>query len=244
MIRGGAFRAVVTATAAAGIGITAFGERPLLVGTVAGICALFSIGWPSLVGLPARRGASVVLLLTSAAAVTLVELTDDVAWAALVLAGSVLGAFVHELMRRDGRPRLVESVSGVVAGCAIVVGAVGWLAMGTGGAQVGLVLTGSVTLAAAAAITAAPIPAPYSAIVTIVLTAVVGLAIGYLLISVGMTTGVLVGLSAGVLIATVHRLFGQFPASGQVFPALAAAMLAVAVAGLPVYVLGRVLLVV
>lgn len=240
----GAFRAVVAATAAAGVGITAFGERPLLVGTVAAICVLFSIGWPSLLGLPARRGAVVVLLVTSAAAVTVVELTDDVAWAALVLAGSVLGAFGHELARRDGRPRLVESVSGVVAGCTIVVGAVGWLAMGTGGAQVGLVLIGSVTLAAAAAMTAAPIPAPYSAIITIVATAVVGLGIGYLLISVGMTTGVLIGLSAGVLIATVHHLFGQFPSSGRVFPALSAAMLAVAVAGLPVYVLGRVLLVV
>lgn len=239
----GAFRAVVTATAAAGVGITAFGDRPLLVGTVAGICVLFSIGWPSLLGLPARRGAVVVLLLTSAAAVTVVEITDDVAWAALVLAGSVLAAFINELARRDGRPRLVESVSGVVAGCTVVVGGVGWLAMGTGGAQVGLVLIGSVTLAVAAAITAAPIPAPYSAITTIVATAVVGLVIGYLLINVGMTTGVLVGLSAGLLIATVHHLFGQFPASGRVFPALSGAMLAVAVAGLPVYVLGRVLLV-
>ncbi|WP_156253104.1 hypothetical protein [Pseudactinotalea terrae] len=237
-----AFRAVVTATAAAGVGITAFGERPLLIGTVAGICALFSIGWPTLLGLPARRGAVVVLLLTSGAAVTVVEITEDVAWAALVLAGSVLAAFVNELARRDGRPRLVESVSGVVAGCAIVVAGVGWLAMGTGGSQVGLVLTGSVTLAAAAALSAAPIPAPYSAIVTIVLTAVVGLLIGYLLISVGMTTGVLIGLAAGVLIATVHHLFGQFPSSNRLFPAMSAAMLPVAVAGLPVYVLGRVLL--
>lgn len=237
----GAFRDVVTATAAAGIGITAFGERPLLVGTVAGICVLFSIGWPSLLGLPARRGAVVVLLLTSAAAVTAVELTDDVAWAALVLAGSVLAAFVHELSRRDGRPRLMESVAGVVAGSAVVTSAVGWLAMGTGGAQVGLVLTGSVTLATAAAVTAAPLPSPYRTVLTILVTSLVGLGVGYLLIAVGMTTGVLVGLAAGVLIATAHHLFGQFPSSGRVFPALAAAMLPVAVAGLPVYVLGRVL---
>lgn len=238
----GAFRAVVTATAAAGVGITAFGDRPLLVGTVLGICVLFSIGWPSLLGLPARRGASAVLILTSVAGVGVVELTEDVAWAALVLAGSVLAAFIHELARRDGRPRLVESVSGVVAGSMVVVAGVGWLAMGTGGAQVGLMLTGSVTLAAAAAVTAAPIPAPYSAILTILLTALIGLLIGYLLIAVGMTTGLLVGLAAGLLIAAVHHLFGQFPSSGRVWPALSAAMLPVAVSGLPVYVLGRVLL--
>jgi len=239
----GAFRAVVTATAAAAVGIAAFGERPLLVAAVGVICVLFSIGWPSLLGLPARRGASVVLLLTSAAAVAVVELTDDVAWAALVLAGAVLGAFVHELLRRDGRPRLVESVSGVVAGAAVVVAAVGWLAMGTGGAQVGLVLTGSVTLATAAAVTAAPIRAPYSAALTIVLTSLVGLGVGYLLISVGMTVGVLIGLAASLVIATAHHLFGQFPSSGRLWPAVSAAMLGVAVSGLPVYVLGRVLLV-
>lgn len=239
----GAFRGVVTATAAAGVGITAFGDRPLLVGTVLGICVLFSIGWPSLLGLPARRGAVVVLLLTSVASVGVIELTSDVAWAALVLAGSVLGAFVHELTRRDGRPRLVESVSGVVAGSAVVVAGSGWLAMGTGGAQVGLVLTGSVTLAAASAVTAVPLRQPYSAVLTIVLTALGGLLVGYLLISVGMTTGVLVGLAAGILIAAVHHLFGQFPSSGRLWPAIAAAMLPVAVSGLPVYVLGRVLVV-
>lgn len=237
------FRAVVSAAAAAGIGIAAFGDRPLLIGTVAGVCALFSIGWPSLLGLPAQRGAVVVLLLTSAAAVTVVEVTDDVAWAALVLAGSVLAAFIHELARRDGRPRLVESVAGTVAGSVVVVAGVGWLAMGTGGSQVALVLTGSVTLAAAAAITAIPLGSPYSAITTIVVTALVGVLVGYMLISVGMTTGVLVGLAAGVLIAAVHHLFGQFPSSGRVLPALSAAMLPVAVSGLPVYVLGRVLLV-
>lgn len=242
MIKSG-FRAVVTATAAAGVGIAAFGERPLLVGTVAAICALFSIGWPSLLGLPAQRGAVVVLLLTAAAAVTVVEVTDDVAWAALVLAGSVLAAFIHELARRDGRPRLVESVAGTVAGSTVVVAGVGWLAMGTGGSQVGLLLTGSVTLAVAAAVTALPLGSPYSAVTTIVVTALVGVLVGYLLLSVGMTTGVLVGLAAGVLIATLHHLFGQFPTSGRILPALSAAMLPVAVSGLPVYVLGRVLLV-
>lgn len=242
MIRG-AFRSVVTATAAAGVGITAFGERPLLVGTVLGVSALFSVGWPSLLGLPTRRGAVAVLLLTAASAVAVVELTADVAWLALVLAGAVLAGFVHELARRDGRPRLVESVSGVVAGSVVVVSAAGWLALGTGGAQVALLLTGAVTLAAASAVMAIPLPSPYSSVLTITLTALVGVGVGYLLVTVGMTTGVLVGLAAGVLTATVHHLFGQFPASGRLWPAISAAMLAVAVSGLPVYVVGRVLLV-
>lgn len=237
----GAFRAVVTATAATGVGITAFGDRPLLVGTVTAVALVFSVGWPALLGLPARTGATVVLAATSLASTAVVEITDDVAWVAIVFALAVLGAFVHELLRRDGRPRLLESVSGVVGGAAIVSAGTGWLAVGTSTTPVDLLLCGAVTLALASAVTAVPIPPAYSAVLTILLAAVGGVGVGYLLVPVGMTTGLLVGLAAGILIATVHHLFGQFPSSGRLWPALAASMLAVSVSGLPVYVLGRIL---
>ncbi|WP_154795890.1 hypothetical protein [Occultella kanbiaonis] len=237
----GAFRAVVAATAAAGIGITAFGDRYLLIGTVAAIGALFSLGWPALLGLPAPRGASVVLLATVAASIGVLLLTDDLAFVAVVFALSVVGAFVHELVRRDGRPRLVESVSGVVAGTAVVTSATGWIAVGTGPTAIGLLLCGAVTLAVAATCTALPFPGWIGAGITIVVAAAGGLAVGSVT-DVGPLAGALIGLSAGVVVAAAHRLFGQFPASGRPFPALAAAMLPVAVAGLPVYVLARLLL--
>ncbi|MFV0252775.1 MAG: hypothetical protein ACK5H2_05510 [Beutenbergiaceae bacterium] len=238
---GGTFRAVVTAAAAAGVGIAAFGQRPVLVGTVAACCAIFAIGWPILLDLPSRTGASVVLLLTGAAAIAVIEITGDFAWVTIVLAGAVLAAFIHELARRDGRPRLLESVSGVVTGAVIVTSGVGWLAIGATGAAVELLLAGAVTIAIAAAVSAVPLPSPYSSIVPIVVTAGGGLWLGYLLVPVGMITGLLGGLAAGLLIATTRHLFGQIPNSGQVLPALAAAVLPVAVSGVPVYVLGRVL---
>src|SRR5690606_41222302 len=104
-------------------------------------------------------------------------------------------------------------------------------------------LAGAGPLGAAAPVMAIPLPSRYPAVLTITLTALVGVGVGYLLVTVGMTTGVLVGLAAGLLTASVHHLFGQFPASGRIWPAISAAMLAVAVSGLPVYVVGRVLLV-
>src|SRR5699024_1005950 len=113
------FRAVVTATAAAGVGVTAFGERPLLVGTVAGMSVIFAVGWPGLLGLPARRGTSVLLLLTVLVSTGLQLLTEDLAFTALAFGGLVVAAFVLQLLRRDGRPRLVESVAGTVAGAAV-----------------------------------------------------------------------------------------------------------------------------
>ena len=42
----------------------------------------------------------------------------------------MLAAFVHELVRRDGRERLVESVAGTVAGVVLAATAAGWVATG------------------------------------------------------------------------------------------------------------------
>ncbi|UFU02596.1 hypothetical protein LQF12_14035 [Ruania suaedae] len=238
----GTFRAVVTAAVAAGIGITAFGERGLLIGTIAGLVALFSIGWPRLLGLPAPRGATVVLLLTAAASLSALLVWDDLLYVAVAAGLGVVAAFVHELVRRDGRPRLVESVSGVVTGAVVVSSAAGWLAVGTGEVATALLLVGAVTITAGSACTALPIPGWLGSGVTILISAAAGLLAGSAIADVGLVPGGLIGLSSGVLIASVHALFGQFPASGRPTAALAAAMLPVAVAGVPVYVLGRVML--
>lgn len=235
------FRAVVTATASAGVGLTAFGDRPLLIITVAGMGAIFALGWPGLLGLPARQGTSLLLLITVAAGVALQWLTGDLAYAALGFGIVVVAAFVLQLLRRDGRPRLVESVAGSVTGAAVVISGVGWLAVGTGPTSVGLLLVGAVTLAAAAIVTAMPLPA-WGWLVTTAVAAGVGLGVGSVIVAVGPVTGVLVGLVAGMLSATVHHLLGQFPASVRAWPALAAAVLPVLVCGAPVYVLGRILL--
>src|SRR5690625_1351099 len=195
------FRAVVTATAATGVGVTAFGERPLLVITVAGMGAIFALGWPGLLGLPARRGTTVLLLLTVAVGVALQVATRDLAYAALWFGLVVVASFVLQLLRRDGRPRLVGSVAGAVTGAAVVISGVGWLAEGTGHTSIGLLLVGAVTLATAAIVTAFPLPASWGWAATIVLSAAAGLGTGMVIVAVGPVTGGLVGLAAGVLSA-------------------------------------------
>jgi len=236
------FRAVVTATAATGVAITAFGDRYLLVGTVVAMLGIFSIGWPGLLGLPARRSSVVLLLVALAAAVGTQLLTGDLAMVAVVYGLLVVAAFVHELARRDGRPRLVESVAGAVTGMAVIVSGVGWLAIGSGASAIGLLVVGAVTLAVAAVCTSLPLRAPGGPVLTIALASLGGLGVGAVVPAVGMTTGLLVGLAAGLLSAAVHHVLGRFPASGQPMPALAAAVLPVLVCGVPVYVVGRLLL--
>lgn len=101
-------------------------------------------GWPLLLSLPSPRGTTAVLaigtvLMTGTALVT----RDDpyLEWMPAALAVSVIVAFLHQLMRRDGRPRLTESVAAVTSGLAII-------SAGTALAPIPHVLQGEHALAA------------------------------------------------------------------------------------------------
>lgn len=78
--------------------------------------AIVAWGWAGMLALPAPRGTAVVLLAGSLALVLSAGLDVDRPWLAWVpgaLALSLIAAFVHQLLRVDGRPRIVESVSSV-----------------------------------------------------------------------------------------------------------------------------------
>lgn len=89
-------------------------------------------GWPGLLALPSPRGTSTVLALTAAGVATATALTTAdplLEWVPAALAGGVLAAYVHQLLRRDGRPRLVSSVAGTLTGVAVLAGASGFVAL-------------------------------------------------------------------------------------------------------------------
>ena len=121
------------------------GSPTLVAGAVAVPLLLLALGWGSLLELPDLRGTTATLLVSGAAAASLGVVFSDrsqplVAFAVLI-AGSVLLAFVHELARRGGRPGLVESVTGTLSGQVIAVLGAGWVllpstALGRGGVYV------------------------------------------------------------------------------------------------------------
>lgn len=80
-------------------------------------------GWPVLLALPSPRGTTAVLMIGTvlcAVAVALTRSDPFLQWAPAALAVAVIAAFAHQLLRRDGRPRLAESVSASAAGLATV----------------------------------------------------------------------------------------------------------------------------
>ncbi|KNX38227.1 hypothetical protein [Luteipulveratus halotolerans] len=76
---------------------------------------VLAVGWPRLLALPSARGVQVVLLLTALALAGVSVLGDDergLRWLPTVLAAALIGSFLHQLVRPDGRPRLVATLAG------------------------------------------------------------------------------------------------------------------------------------
>lgn len=137
---------------AAVLAVLATMPTPLMVAALLVVVVMFAAGWPTLLGLPTQRGSTTILALCGTTAVIVVALTigagDDLMrasgtdgdpevsrsahqqlrWLTPVIALSVVIAFTHQLLRRDFRPRLVESVTGVVTGVVLVSVTSGWLA--------------------------------------------------------------------------------------------------------------------
>ena len=237
---GASSRAAATALGAAAVAVAGYLSHDVLTVLVLLLALVFAAGWPRLVDLPTTRGAGIVIALAAAAAVVAVRL-GSMPLLALVMGLSVVGAFVHQMLRKDGRPRLVESVSGVVTGNVVVVSAAGWVAVESGLVTEALVVTAAAAIAAAASCTAIPARTEVVCAAAAVGAGGVGLLTGYLLVGVGPLPGLLLGLAAGILTAGLHVLLGQFPASRRRRPAAAAALLPLLGAGVPVYLVSRLL---
>ncbi|WP_127126879.1 hypothetical protein [Georgenia sp. SYP-B2076] len=240
VVMGASSRAAATALGAAAVAVAGYLSHGVLTALVLLLALVFAAGWPRLIDLPTTRGAGIVIALVAVASVAAVLLASLPALA-LVMGLSVVAAFVHQMLRRDGRPRLVESVSGVVGGNVVVVSAAGWVAVESGFVTEALVVTAAAAIAAAASCTAIPARTGLVASVATVAAGAVGLVTGELLAEVGPVPGLLLGLAAGILTAALHVLFGRFPSSRRVRPAAAAAMLPLLAAGVPVYLVSRLL---
>src|SRR5690606_16214068 len=192
-IRGGAMmgrstRGVVTAVLTAVLAVSAMWHWPMIV-VVALAVGVLAGGWPRLVGLPVIVGPGVVIALSGLASLAVVTLTGAVDGVTVVVGLAVAAAFVQEMLRRDGRPRLVESVAGTVTGAVVAASAGLWPALGDGRPATAAVVTAAAALAAGAACTALPMRGQLVAPIATLVAGGVGLLCGSLLPHVGPVVG-------------------------------------------------------
>lgn len=235
-------RAVTSAALAALLAVSTYLSHSASDAVVVVLMVIFAIGWPRLVDLPAVLPRRILLLTVAAIAAVTVYLTQNLRMLAAVMALSVIAAFVVELARRDGRPRLVESLAASVSGLVVLVSGAGWLAMPHSELGVAVVFTTAGTLAAGAACAAIHLPPWPHAIATIAGATLIGLVAALTLPGLRFVA-VAIGFATGLLSAALYQMLCRYAAAGRFGAALAAAALPVVVVGIPVYTLVRFFLV-
>ncbi|HEY0215929.1 MAG TPA: hypothetical protein VGC57_06025 [Cellulomonas sp.] len=238
---------LATLVAVAGVlgDVSVAGHGGLVLGVLLVVLAVvFALGWPAVAGLPAPVHATVVVAVGGTGATAAVYLTSSeplLGDLPAVFAGAVLLAFIAQLARRDGRERLVESVTGTVAGTLVPVCAAGWLAAQRTPAGDAIVVVGAVALALGSAISVLPLRGWAGAGATLAASTVGGAVVGSVLTDIGPLSGALLGVAVGILVAAADVLFDRLPALERRLAGWAVAVLPVAVTGILVYVVGRVL---
>ena len=241
--------ATVAVVALAGLLTITTYAGPVLVALAVGLAAgVMAWGWSGLLGLPSPRGTAFVLAVGSAAAIgTVLATVDDpfLAWVPAALAGSMIVAFLHQLARKDGRPRLVESVASNVTAIAIVVSGASFVALSRtqhGGLVVAIA-------SAAVAVSALTDLAGASQRLLAWLLPLAMLAGGLAAVGVGILLGAvswgaaaLLGVLAAGVSHAVRRVLAMLPAISSARSQLVSASASVLTGGVVVYVVGRLLI--
>jgi hypothetical protein len=228
--------------------VTAFAGPPMVALAVALSAGVIAWGWAGLLGLPSPRGTTAVLALGSAAAIgtALATRTDPfLAWLPVALAGSMIVAFLHQLARRDGRPRLVESVVSTITAIAIVVSGASLVALPRLDHGAWVVAIASSAMAVSAVTDLAGGSRRLIAwLLPLAMLAggVAAILVGHRLGAVGWGAAALLGvLSAGVSHA-VRRVLATLPAISGARSQLVSASASVLTGGVVVYLVGRLLI--
>lgn len=201
-------------------------------------------GWPDLLDLPSPRGTRTVVALAGAGCAVAVAATRDeprLRWLALAVALGVLAEFVHQLARRDARPRLVESVTGAVTGIAVLASLSALVAL----PDTAVTATGVVVWGGGVVVALAGVLLPWPGRLSYPVGLVAGALVAGLLGGVFDEETVVVGLVTGALSAAtalmLHRMLAVLPAAARAPGWVALAVAPLASSGAVAYVLLRLL---
>ncbi|HKG49989.1 MAG TPA: hypothetical protein VKB14_06090 [Actinomycetales bacterium] len=223
----------------------AYAGRPTLVVAVVLCCAVLAAGWASLLELPSPRGTTTVVALAGVLAAVAVGLTADeplLEWLAPALAAAVVGEFVHQLGRWDGRPRMVESVCGSVAGVAVLASLASVVALPRSPVGADGVLVWALPVALGVALQALPLPGRTAVPLGVLVAALSGGLLGGWAPAATTVGGAVAAGAAAAVAVMLHRLLVVLPRAGATPGWLALAVAPLAASGLVGYVALRLLI--
>ena len=236
---------VTTMAFAALVGLTSYASPGFVAVSVALAGLVLAWGWPQLLSLPSPRGTSTVLAVGTVLMTAAVLLTDEapyLQWMPAAMAVSVIAAFLHQLMRRDGRPRLAESVSASVTGLAVI-------SAGIALAPIPEVLHGDHALAAAMAglgvgvladpLIKVPLLRQWALFISMVLGGLAGMVVSVVADHPRLWPAALLGLLAAAVSHAARRVMAVLPATAMARAQLAVGASSSLLVGVVAYVVVR-----
>ncbi|GAB3531175.1 hypothetical protein GCM10027403_01180 [Arthrobacter tecti] len=239
---------IVAAAALAAL-VTAAYISPEASAAVVGVLILIAaIGWPYVLGVPARKSQSAVIALSALAASATAYVAPDgsaLAWLPVALALGLGAVFLIQLIRGTGQSHRLESTLGASAGLFMIALGAGWiaaegLAVNEGSSGVTLVTGISVLMAIATAML--PWPDRIVGPLGVVLAALAGPLAALIFTDVeGLAAGI-IGAVCGAVVMAARRLLITRDAPLNVAAILSVGVAPILALGSLVYFLDRLLL--
>lgn len=208
----------VTLGLAAVLCLAAYAGAAVLAAAAVLLVGVLAAGWPALLALPSPHGTTAVIGTGGVLCVLAVGLSTReplLQWLSAALAATVLLEFVHQLARWDGRPRLVESSTGVLTAVLLLASLSALVALPRT-ARVGAdgVVVALLPPAIALTMQLLPLPARVSSAFGAVAALLVGGLLGATLPALEPLPAAAVGGLAALVALVLHRLLSVLPAAG------------------------------
>lgn len=215
------------------------------VGAAMALAAVFGLGWPHYLGIPAKKTLGSVIALTGAASALTAGMsagTENLSWTPMYIAVGFGAVMVVQLIRGTGQKHRLESTLGAGAGVAIAGFAGGWVASLRFLGEPGMTLI--VAISATVALLAGMLrwPDRVLAPLTIVLSGLAGPLAALLFSDVRIVPAMVLGMLVGAVIAAFHRLRTLAGMSPSRFGMVAAALAPVLSLGSLVYFVEKMIL--
>ena len=143
---------IATIVLAALLVLALLADPVLLAAGLAWAGIVVAWGWPALLGSSSRFGSSLAIGVTGVLAPAAAAATTDEPYLRLVPVALVIGLaimFGHQMVRRDGRPRLTESIGITSLGLAVVALGTTWMPLSRTDRASDIALIGFVAIAVA-----------------------------------------------------------------------------------------------
>jgi hypothetical protein len=237
--------AVVTAGAIVTASYLSLQATAIVIGAAAVTAA---IGWPHLLGVPARKSQSAAIGLSALLAIVLTATVPGqsfLAWFPPAVALGVGAVFMIQLIRGTGQSFRLESTLGASSGVLAVTMAAGWVAadrLAVNATDSGVMLVTGISMVVAALACLLPFPDRLAGPTAVVLAALAGPLGALLFTDVPAVPAAVVGVACGVVLAGSRRLLLAREAPLGVLAAVTAGMTPVLATGAVVYLIDRLLL--